>query len=282
MEIGEYRKSGFLNDEFHFFHIRDSIESQFEYHYHEFDKIIIFFSGHVIYQIEGKDYHLNPWDILLVNHHDIHKPIIDKNYPYDRIVIWIHREFLNKYDCSEYQLSHCFNFVNENRCNLLRMSLDGRERFACLLSELEISIHSKGYANKLLSSTLFLQLMIYLNRILIQNALVDSSTSIHSDELIDALITYINNHLCADLSIEALSQKFYCSKSYLMHKFKNKTGCSIHNYIQKKRLSKALDLIKKKEPITSACLQCGFTDYSTFSRAFHRIYHCSPSDLCKS
>ena len=67
-------KKGYLNEEFRLFHIKDQTGQEFSYHYHDFHKVVIFLSGKVTYHIEGKAYHLKPWDILLVSRHAIHNP----------------------------------------------------------------------------------------------------------------------------------------------------------------------------------------------------------------
>ena len=85
----ENLRSGYLQQNFRLFHLKDKKEQQFDFHYHDFDKIVIFLSGKVTYIVEGKSYHLKPWDILLVPHHDIHKPVIDGSSVYERIVIWV-------------------------------------------------------------------------------------------------------------------------------------------------------------------------------------------------
>ena len=38
---------GYLNDNFKIFHIKDKKDITFEYHHHDFNKIIIFISGDV-------------------------------------------------------------------------------------------------------------------------------------------------------------------------------------------------------------------------------------------
>ena len=45
-------KSGYLNKDFQLFHIKDKKNHEFEFHYHDFNKIIIFLSGKVTYLIE--------------------------------------------------------------------------------------------------------------------------------------------------------------------------------------------------------------------------------------
>ena len=67
-------KTGYLNEQFRLFHIKDQTSKEFAYHYHDFHKVVIFISGKAAYHIEGKTYQLNPWDILLVNRHAIRTP----------------------------------------------------------------------------------------------------------------------------------------------------------------------------------------------------------------
>ena len=58
-------KTGYLNEQFRLFHIKDQTKKEFAYHYHDFHKVVIFISGKATYHIEGKAYNLRPWDILL-------------------------------------------------------------------------------------------------------------------------------------------------------------------------------------------------------------------------
>ena len=47
-------KRGYLKEDFRLFHIRDQVELELGYHYHEFDKIVVFLTGNVTYVVEGK------------------------------------------------------------------------------------------------------------------------------------------------------------------------------------------------------------------------------------
>ena len=80
-----YMKKGYLNSEFRLFHLTDRETKEVEYHYHDFNKITIFIKGKVNYMIEGKSYDLKPYDIVLVNHNDIHRLEVDNSVLYERI-----------------------------------------------------------------------------------------------------------------------------------------------------------------------------------------------------
>ncbi|MDO5292116.1 MAG: AraC family transcriptional regulator [bacterium] len=275
-------KSGYLYQDYRVFHIKEKSNKLYEYHYHEFNKIIIFLSGDVTYHIEGKSYRLKPWDVLLVNNHDVHKPVIDSNTLYDRIVIWVDDEFLKKYSEKDCDLTTCFKLADKKSFNLIRLDSDLKETLQHIINTLDASFHSDEYGSRLLSQSLFFELLIYLNRIHINNSYIYDQSSLEYDTQIIEITKYIKNNLGNDLSVDTIAKEFYLSKHYLMHKFKSKTGYTLHSYIQNKRLFKSIDLIKEGMPITSAASLCGFQDYSTFLRVFKKTYHCSPREFFKS
>ena len=74
----------------------------------------------------------------------------------------------------------------------------------------------------------------------------------------------------------------YLSRYHLMHLFKQATGYTIGNYITEKRLLLARDLLRSGTPVTSVCFDCGFKNYSTFSRAYKKYFESTPSDAKKT
>lgn len=279
MDNNTIEKRGYLNDNFRLFHLKDSNAQTIDYHYHEFSKVILFISGDVTYMVEGKTYQLKPWDILLIHHHEIHRSIIQPGKQYERMILWVNREFLEQPSLLPYNLNQCFLTTMEKRTNLLRTNSKQRQDFFNLLNELKISIVAKDYGSELYSYTLFLQAMVTLNRLSIANSQNDLTSFVQSNQTVDQMIDYIQQNLSGDLSIEKLSKELYLSSSYLMHQFKETTGTSLHSYITKKRLSYAVDLLREGIPATTASVQSGYPDYSTFIRNFKKIYHCTPKQF---
>lgn len=274
-------KKGYLKEDFQIFHLKDKKDIQFEFHYHNFNKLVIFISGNVTYLIEGKSYKLKPWDILLVNNNDIHKAIIDPNGIYERIVIWVNSDFLIKHN-KEYNLLTCFELASKQNFNLLRLDSNWLSDIKNLLFNLENAYKSKEFAHDILSNSLFLQFIVYINRLFfkIQN-IKELSSDIEYNKSISAVLNYINENLSENLSIDSISSKFYMSKYYLMHKFKLQTGYTIHNYILQKRLIMSSSLIENGRNITDTCIECGFMDYSNFVRAFKKMFGLSPTNYYK-
>jgi len=285
MENGGYTekvKRGYLNEDFHFFKLKDQKKNEFEFHYHDFDKIIIFVSGDVTYIIEGKSYKLKPWDILLVGKNDLHLPIISDAVSYERMILWLNPSFLEEHNKNNCNLLNCFELAKERKLNLIRTSKTDIPTLKHTLSELENSIYSTGFGSDILKNALFLQLMVKINRLFLGMDMEQSLEGITYDQRIEDVLSFINTHLELDLSIELLSDKFYLNKYYLMHLFKKETGYTLYSYIQKKRSIKAADLLKRGLQAGEVCSLCGFGDYSSFVRTFKKEFKLSPKQYYKA
>lgn len=270
-------KRGYLNQNFQLFHIRDQKEIEFSYHYHDFKKIIIFLEGNVTYMIEGKAYFLKPWDILLVNHGVAHKPMIDSGVPYERIVIWIRPEFIKKQSMQE-DMTECFSLSDKRSFNMIRLESRLQSQLQTIVKELEASLNSQEFGSKTLSHAIFLQFLVYLNRIFLEEKYVVDDTSMKYDKQIEEILKYINQNLEKELSNVEIASAFFVSKYYLMHKFKDETGYTLHSYIQQKRLLLAKMKILEGMPIVKAASECGFKDYSTFLRAYKKNFGYAPKE----
>lgn len=267
---------GYLKENFLFFHLKDNIREQFNYHHHDFYKIIIFISGKVTYLIEGQSYSLQPWDILLITGRDIHKPLIDTKVDYERYVIWFKPAYLLKNSLPGNNLLTCFESASEQRQYLTRPNPEAVRQLTELVVQLEKADVSEAFGSPIAKNAFFLLLVIQLNRLFKEAGQLGKSQSGYFDETIGQLIDFIGNHLAEELLIDDLSEKFYISKYSLMHKFKRQTGYSIHNFILQKRLLTAHELIKRGYPYMEASSRSGFSDYSCFVRAFTKYFGLSP------
>ncbi len=273
MDYSQYSlaKTGYLKEDFRLFHINDRTDREFEWHYHDFHKIIVFVSGKVTYHIEGKAYQLKPQDILLVSQGAIHKPEIDPSIPYERYIFWI------RDDLSFPELNTCFQKANDRSFNLIRLDSALQEKLKDLLPEIEHSLRDAQFGDSILSKALFTQFMVYINRIFLKSSTAPDQKSYSSDSQVERLLKYINRNLSENLSIDHLAERFFFSKYHMMRKFKKETGYTIHNYIISKRLLRARSLIAQGTPVMKAAMQSGFQDYTAFVRAYKKQFGTVPT-----
>ena len=272
----DYEQKGYLNQDFRFFHIKNREKLDIPYHYHDFDKLILILGGKVRYLIEGREYELLPFDFVLVNRNLIHKPVVDSSDDeYDRIILYLNHDFLEKY-----QLLDAFHKTKEIGSHVVRFPANVSAEIFDLFSNIEndIKCEDSRYSGKLLTRIDVLKSLISFNAACIQEDFGFKPEARYNRKVIE-IIEYITENLGKDLSIDLLADHFYMSQYHLMRIFKNETGYSIHQYISEKRILKAKSMIMSGMPATNACLECGFRDYSTFSRAFKNQLGVLPSEV---
>lgn len=273
----EALKSGYLLEKFRLFHLKDDSPKEYEYHYHDFHKLIWFISGEVEYHIEGKSYKLEPHDILLVNRGEIHKPFVTAGTEYERYVFYISPDFLDEHSEGEDTLDLCFRMALKEQGNVICLSPSESRTLFETVKLLDRAGKEEIYASRMYCRILFLKLLIELNRCCISNPEVFHKMARYDKKVVE-IIHYINENLASDLTIETLSDKFFLSKYHMMRKFKEETGYSMHQYILEKRILAARNLILEGSAATVASVECGFKDYSTFSRAYKKLLGQLPSE----
>lgn len=276
----EADKRGYLLENFRLFHLKDTSTKTLEYHYHEFDKIILLLGGRVTYMVEGVTYFLRPWDLLLVPHNQIHRALIDPAEPYERAVLWLGREWMDRRAGPDEPLSACFELACQRGFHLLRTGEDRRPLYLRRFQELEEAARSQEYGHAQMADACCQQLLIDVNRDSLRDRTAEREQDAYrSDPKIEEILRYIAGNLEKPLSVDALAERFYLSRYYLMHRFKDVTGYTVHQYISQKRLLLAGELLRQGLPVMKAAEQTGFGDYSTFLRAFRATFHASPRNF---
>lgn len=275
LPLGAYEQKGYLDQDFKFFHIKNHEKLDIPYHYHDFHKIVLILSGRTKYYIEGREYELLPFDFVIVNRFLIHKPEVTSDEVYDRIILYLSDDFLKKYN-----LMDAFVKSKEIGSSIVRLPGESSASIFEQFLQIEEDIRNEKdeYAGELITRIDVLKALISFNRACIAEDFGFKPEARYNRKVIE-IITYVNDNLGKDLSIDLLADRFYMSKYHMMRIFKNETGYSIHQYISEKRIILARNLIISGMPATSACLECGFKDYSSFSRAFKNQLGMLPSEV---
>ena len=273
--MDSYEKRGYLDREFRLFHLSACLPGDISYHYHDFDKVLIFLRGDVDYVIEGRSYHLNPYDIVLVGHHSIHKPLLRSGDVNERIVVYLSPGYVDSFRTENCDLSRCFKDAREHCSDVLRISSLKISSLYESLIRLEKACREDGYAKELYCRILFLEFMIHLNRAASGSHLEYVSTSPSSEKVLE-IMRYISENPSADFTIDSLASRFFLSKFHMMRLFKQETGYTINSYINEKRLLMAKELLGRNLPVTEVCFRCGFRNYAAFLRAYKKNFGENP------
>lgn len=271
-----YSREGYLRENFRYFHLRDNAGQERDYHFHEFDKIVVLIAGAVTYRVEGTECPMCAGDVVLVRHHTIHKAEIDRSVQYDRVILYLDPRYFDR-SAPESGLMRCFDAADRDRSYLLRPDGPEQERIKTILAELEKALEDGAFGAEVIRDSLVMQLLVQLNRATLRAGPAPKNTA--ADPKIEAVLSYINENLSAELTVDVLAERAYLSRYHFMRLFKAQTGSTVHGYIRQKRLLKAAQLIREGAPVTKAAAECGFNDYSAFHRAFRDTFNISPSEL---
>ena len=268
-----YEKRGYLNEDFRLFHLADNKTSEIGYHYHNFHKIILLLAGKASYAIEGERYELTPGDYVLVGRGSIHRPEVEPGAFYERMILYISPDFLARLRTDACDLENCFQRAQSDFHYVYHAASDDPIR--SLFLQLEHAWREDAFGAGILRQALFMHLLVEVNRATESQRFIQAAAG---DSKIVSLLQYLNLHLTESLSIDELAARFYISKYYMMRRFKEETGYTIHNYITEKRLLLAQQHLQRGASLTEACYSSGYQDYSTFSRAYKKRFGQVPSE----
>lgn len=93
---------------------------------------------------------------------------------------------------------------------------------------------------------------------------------------------YIDRYFQDAISLETVAQHFFISKEHLSRIFKTFTGENLSDYILRRRMEKAKELIMEHGlPIKYAAEMSGYTDLAYFYRVFKKHFGVTPGELRK-
>jgi len=105
----------------------------------------------------------------------------------------------------------------------------------------------------------------------------------YSTRIYDAMVQYVAENYQKDISLSLLSDRIGYSDSYLSLIFKQCTGESFVDYVNKFRIQKAKSLLESSAlSIAVICEQCGFNSANNFNRVFKKYEGITPGQYRKS
>lgn len=105
-----------------------------------------------------------------------------------------------------------------------------------------------------------------------------SEENVTEDSFIKSVVSYVDSHLCEQITLDSLALYTARSKSSFCHLFKEKMKISPKQYILEKKFALALKLIRAGTPPTEASARVGYENYANFYRMYKSRFNKSPSD----
>ena len=272
--MAEYAKRGYLLENFRLFHLRSESGEKVDFHYHEFCKLLFLVSGQGSYFVDGKRYLLSAGDLVLIGSRSVHKPELAEGSTYERIIIYISPDYLQQMSSQDCDLLSLFS---GSHGHVLRLKEQRRKAVFSLVSKLERDLSQEAFGRTILSQADLLHLLVELGRSMEDSATNLPRPSVPENRRVVEIMEYLDRNLAEEIDMDALAERFFISKYYMMRLFQKETGTTIYGYLTQKRLLKARELISSGMRAMESCYACGFHSYSSFTRAYGKYFGTTPT-----
>ena len=221
----EYEKRGYLLENFRLFHLKSQSGAKVEYHYHEFCKLLLLVSGRGGYVVDGQRYLLQPGDVILIGSRSAHRPELEADSAYERIIIYISPEFLQKMSTADCDLLDIFQM---DAGHVLRLKETERKKIFAMTAALEKELSGSDYGREIVSNAYLLRLLVEIGRQRRRTDVHNPHPVIPENPRVLEWMAYIDKHLTEDLDMDTLAERFFISKYHMMRLFHRETGFTVN------------------------------------------------------
>lgn len=264
---------------------RVSVEKPTEIHMHEFIEIAFVVSGEGVHVVEDIENKITKGDIFILNYGVTHQFSPQKGS--DLIIC----NCIFKPGFFDYSLISSRSFSDITKHFLLRpFTLEKVEHFKSisLLDEqyeeignlfnkmyIEYSEKPEGYVEIL--RAYLIALLIKLFRVMRKNNQYPQKVSGEKQELLENVMKYIKNNYNKDLTLDELSMLAFLSPNHFCKKFKEYSGMTIKEFMQKTRIEKACSLLLETDKkIIEIAFEVGYHDLKHFYNIFKKYTEKTP------
>lgn len=274
-------KPDVVNHEFEIYDRCNYTTKMTGYHMHSFYEIHVVLNGEILRYTEDNVVKLCPGCISVFPPGVFHRitfteeqGIIDN---YARLFLYVSPEFLRTRDSEKLKLTEVLDNFGHPANRHLSLTLEDAKNLCRPLQDIVKAEQDEDPLCHLLNSaqvTLFLARLV--EKILASGAVVRQP---EDRSLIPRVLSHINTHLSDNLSLDTLAEKFFVSKFYLSHQFKQYTDLSLYQYVLTRRMMHAQILLRAGYAPSVVATACGYQEYSSFYKAFTRATGKNPRDF---
>lgn len=251
-------------DKYSFSHTADREYTDGTYtHMHNGYEILYYVRGDAEYVIEGSVYKLTPGTLLFIHPRTFHNLNPLSPSLYERFVI---------------------GFPEEKIPEALRNFAEGAKEIYTIPKGSVIDLFFEEWANAekhFSPEEIEILLASAVERIILHLKYLPDGAEpkpIRMNGALENILRYIDEHLSEKLTADTLAARFFVSSSWITHTVKECLGLSLMQYIGKKRILYAENLIAKGVSPTDAAKECGYDTYTTFYRQYKKHTGRSPGE----
>ena len=251
---------------------------------HDFWEIVYVYKGSVICNANGKEVVLKQGEMLFHKPNEKHGLIASENI---KPIVYI-----ITFDCRSHAMRFFENYKmtldNDSLKYVLLIMEEAKKSFNIpfsdpLTKKMEILDNAMLGGVQMIKCYLEIMLMEIMRK---ANQKDDDKAFLSErelgDKLVEDVVSYLSENLYSQVKIDDICKKISYSKAYIFKKFKQTTGKTLIEYHTDLKISKAKQLIRKKElSIKEISINLGFDTPNYFSKTFKKKTGLTPLEYRK-
>jgi len=257
-------------------------KSKSHLHAHDFIEIAYVASGEGIHRIGDKEYSVSRGDLFIINYDVPHE---FRSFPEPEkpgLVVYnciFKPEFIDYtlINCNDfYDITHHFLFQSlfpyeDEEPDRIKISPDECDEIENLYGKMlmEYTQMKAGYIEIIRAYTI--ELLVTIFRLLKARSNVEDKITVKRKQMIENVMRYLKENYNKNLKLEDLAMMYFFSRSYFCKLFREVTGMTVSEYIQKIRIQEACRLLRQTRKTVLEILQLvGYKDIKFFNNVFKR------------
>jgi len=182
-------------------------------------------------------------------------------------------------DVIRHFLLRTFQYDGFSHSLAVRFAGDELEEVSRLFERMydEYSRHEPGFEELIRAWTI--ELLVYIFRRLRADEDMTAQQPVMKEDVLDQVLSYIRENYAEPISLEKLSMLAFVSPKYFSRLFKAQTGCTVTEYTQRLRITRACELLRDTDlTVAAVAEQTGYGDIKYFNKVFRRNIDMTPAE----
>ena len=242
-------------------------------HSHPYYEFILVRKGVCEYHANGGSFSLHPDEMVILAPGTVHTALCPADaQSYERLILQVDADFME-----QVLRAYVPNVRPAPPLYILRAEAVCRWGIRELIERINASasVSDADFREQLYRCQLGELMLLTAHIARTTRAIVPSASS----ALLSDVTAYIQQHFREpELSVASVAQQFYISREHLSRVFKSQTGESISHYVTDLRMQEFRYGLMMGKNVLPACLESGFSDYSSFVKSFRKLYGITPAE----